>query len=102
MLLVGGSSSIPAFQKCMEDIFGANKVLRGMDPMTCVAQGAGILAKSLVGIACICGQENPLDASECRKCGADLTGVREKQAEEAPAMAMNVEAYSRTAKHYTA
>ena len=102
VLMVGGSSTIPVFQNSMEEFFGKERVLRGIDPMTCVAQGAAILAKSLGGVFCQCGQENPLEAEVCQKCGADLVSVKEKAAEAAADVpeTMMVEAYSRTPKHY--
>jgi len=82
VLMVGGSSTIPKFQTTMEEMFGKEKIMRGVDPMTCVAQGAAILAKSLSDVVwCICGQENPLHAETCVKCGKDLSVVREEAQE---------------------
>ncbi len=78
VLLVGGSSTIPSFQIAMEDFFGKDKVLRGIDPMSCVAQGAGILAKSLRSVWCPCGHENSMSADQCEKCGKDLVIIKEE------------------------
>jgi molecular chaperone DnaK len=100
VLMVGGSSTIPCFQAALEDHFGKEKVLRGLDPMTCVAQGAGILAKSLGGVFCgACEQENPLDAEVCSKCGADLAAVGRRDQESGEASPA-VEAFGRTPQPY--
>jgi len=99
ILLVGGSSTIPAFQEALEDYFGTDKVLKTIDPMIGVAQGAAILAKSLTGVWCPqCQHENPLEAEKCEKCHADLSIVREHQ--ETSQEDECVEAYGRTAKPY--
>ena len=79
VLMVGGSSSIPKFQEAMEKKFGKEKIMRGIDPMTCVAQGAGIIAKSLDDrVWCTCGQENQANAEVCEKCGNNLSVVHKK------------------------
>ena len=77
VLLVGGSSSIPKFQDAIETFFGKDKVSRSIDPMTCVAQGAAILAKSLAEkVWCVCGHENSWEAERCEKCEEDLAPVK--------------------------
>ena len=97
VLMVGGSSTIPAFQRAVEDFFGKEKVLKGIDPMVCVAQGAAILAKSLSGIFCPeCNHENPIDSTLCAKCSADLGGAGAAAQEER----QEVEHISRTPKPY--
>ena len=95
VLMVGGSSTIPKFQQAIENFFGKEKVQRNIDPMTCVAQGAAILAKTMVGIVCpveSCQHENPEGADVCEKCGADLGPIKEAPKE--------VETQGRTAKPY--
>jgi len=48
IILVGGPTRMPIVQKFLENIFGS-KLARGIDPMECVAQGAGIQAAILSG-----------------------------------------------------
>ncbi|MBI5201564.1 MAG: molecular chaperone DnaK [Elusimicrobia bacterium] len=48
IILVGGPTRMPIVQKFVEDYVG-RKVERGIDPMECVAQGAGIQAAVLTG-----------------------------------------------------
>ncbi len=44
VLMVGGSSLIPAFQNALKDIFGADKVTVHPRPMLAVSEGAAIMA----------------------------------------------------------
>jgi len=44
VLLVGGSTAVPLVQQAMHALFGQNKVKRHVNPMECVALGAGVLA----------------------------------------------------------
>ena len=48
VILVGGPTRMPIVQKFIENIFG-QKIERGVDPMECVAMGAGIQAAILAG-----------------------------------------------------
>ncbi len=48
VILVGGPTRMPIVQKFIENIFG-QKIERGVDPMECVAMGAGIQAAILSG-----------------------------------------------------
>lgn len=48
VLLVGGSTAVPLVQQEMYDLFGQTKVKRHVNPMECVALGAGILAAGVV------------------------------------------------------
>lgn len=44
VLMVGGTSKIPAVRDLVSGFFGRDIVATGVDPMTCVAQGAAIAA----------------------------------------------------------
>jgi len=48
VILVGGPTRMPIVQKFIENIFG-QKIARGVDPMECVAMGAGIQGAILGG-----------------------------------------------------
>ncbi len=48
LILVGGPTRIPKVQQFLENIFG-NKIVRGVDPMECVAMGAAIQGGVLAG-----------------------------------------------------
>jgi molecular chaperone DnaK len=50
VLMVGGSSAIPAFQNSMIKMFGADKVKVHARPMLTIAEGAAILAKKMTGL----------------------------------------------------
>ena len=49
VILVGGPTRMPIVQKFVEDAVGTKKVVRGIDPMECVAMGAAIQAAALKG-----------------------------------------------------
>ncbi len=73
VLLVGGSTQIPLVQRILEAEFGAERIMRNIDPMECVAFGAGIAANRILGIICPEDQEeNAPDATTCWKCGTKL------------------------------
>lgn len=48
LILVGGPTRIPKVQQFLENIFG-NKIVRGVNPMECVAMGAAIQGGVLAG-----------------------------------------------------
>ncbi|MEM3851793.1 MAG: molecular chaperone DnaK [Methanomassiliicoccales archaeon] len=48
IILVGGPTRMPVIQRFVENIFG-NKIVRGVDPMECVAMGAAIQGGILEG-----------------------------------------------------
>jgi molecular chaperone DnaK len=48
IILVGGPTRMPAVQRFLEEVFG-KKVVRGIDPMECVAMGAAIQGGVLSG-----------------------------------------------------
>lgn len=75
VLMVGGSSAIPAFQKLLRAVFeadGNKRVQLSRNPMEAIARGAAIYGSMIKGIKCVCGEENPLDAKSCKKCGDTL------------------------------
>jgi molecular chaperone DnaK len=75
VLMVGGSSAVPAIQRLLRDIFesdGVRRVRLARSPMEAVAKGAALYARMIVGVRCICGQENDLDAKICVKCNKTL------------------------------
>ncbi len=49
VILVGGPTRMPVVQRFVEGFAGAKKVVRGVDPMECVAMGAAIQAAALKG-----------------------------------------------------
>ena len=49
VILVGGPTRMPIVQQFVERFVGAKKVVRGIDPMECVAMGAAIQAAALKG-----------------------------------------------------
>ena len=49
VILVGGPTRMPIVQQFVERFVGAKKVVRGIDPMECVAMGAAIQAADLAG-----------------------------------------------------
>lgn len=79
VLMVGGSTAIPLVYHAVADIFGAEKVRRDLEPMACVALGAGILAARLKSIECPqCHTENAESAQQCQQCGQSLSGIQLK------------------------
>ena len=76
ILLVGGSSLIPAFPAALREEFGAAKVLVHARPLLAVAEGAAILSHRLAeSYECPgCAATVPQDAPTCPKCGSDLLG----------------------------
>ncbi len=49
VILVGGPTRMPMVQRLVEEYVGSKKVVRGIDPMECVAMGAAIQAAALKG-----------------------------------------------------
>lgn len=77
VLLVGGSTAIPLVYEAVAKVFGKEKVRRDVDPMQCVALGAGILAARLQGVECPqCRTLNVEDARECMNCKTALASAR--------------------------
>ncbi|MBN1418052.1 MAG: Hsp70 family protein [Planctomycetes bacterium] len=75
VLMVGGSSAIPAIQELLRVIFepdGQQRVKLARRPMDAVALGAAIYGEMIGGILCPkCGEENPVDATKCSSCGEE-------------------------------
>ncbi len=61
VLLVGGSSRIPAVIKAMQDLFGVDKIYQHERPMLAISEGAAILSHRLA------------DTYECPQCGDDVS-----------------------------
>ncbi|MFC3491936.1 Hsp70 family protein [Glycomyces rhizosphaerae] len=77
VILVGGSTLVPKVAASVERLFGADKVRRHIDPMDCVAIGAGILADTMRGVECAaCGAVNDESSQACDQCNASLTNAR--------------------------
>ncbi|MBI4613755.1 MAG: Hsp70 family protein [Planctomycetes bacterium] len=74
VLLVGGPSLIPLVRQSIERLFGAEKLSSSVevDPMTCVARGAAVLAdrlREVDEVECVsCGSPQPSRAQTCGKC----------------------------------
>jgi molecular chaperone DnaK len=79
VLLVGGSTNIPYVQEALTEFFGKEKILRDVNPMLCVAQGAAILATQSPYLICPkCLEKNDSDAVTCKKCSFDISTVEEE------------------------
>lgn len=77
VLLVGGSTLVPKVYEAVEGFFGKSRVRKSIDPMECVALGAGILAETLRGVECLaCTMINDESADECKKCRQSLVSAR--------------------------
>lgn len=74
ILLVGGSSRIPAVIKALQDEFGEEKVLLHDRPMLAIAEGAAILGHRLGDLLeCPgCGQEISREIDVCPHCSFDM------------------------------
>ena len=81
VLLVGGPTNIPLVRRAVERAFGADRVASNVevDPMTCVARGAAVLAKRLQAadqVECVsCGAQQPSKNETCSKCGKRVHAV---------------------------
>lgn len=79
VLMVGGATATPLVYHTVAEMFGEDKLKRYIDPMQCVALGAGLLATRIKVIECPnldCKEENPEDAVECKRCKSPLAGAR--------------------------
>ncbi len=79
VLLVGGSTAVPLVYQSIEKLFGKEKVRRDVNPMHCVAIGAGILASRMKGIQCpdpACNTICEESMTVCSGCGGSLAVAR--------------------------
>lgn len=77
VLMVGGTTAVPLVHHAAASLFGEEKVKHTVDPMQCVALGAGILATRLKSVECPqCLTENAETAQQCQKCGHALDAAR--------------------------
>ncbi|MFJ6144931.1 Hsp70 family protein [Streptomyces anulatus] len=78
VLLVGGSTFIPAVRRGLQEQFGEEKVSDAVDPMTAVAHGAAVEAGLLDTLDCpsgSCGAESiPVGSDACPDCATTLLG----------------------------
>lgn len=74
VLLVGGSSRIPAVVNAMKEFFGADKVFPHERPMLAISEGAAILSHRLADTyECPqCGEIVNQTANKCEQCDFDL------------------------------
>ncbi|MCD2463761.1 Hsp70 family protein [Streptomyces sp. MBT42] len=79
VLLVGGSTFIPAVRRELQDLFGEETVSDAVDPMTAVAHGAAVEAGLLDTLGCpseSCTVEGiPIDSDACPACATPLLGT---------------------------
>ncbi|MFI8314867.1 Hsp70 family protein [Streptomyces microflavus] len=79
VLLVGGSTRIPAVRRTLEDLFGEETVSHAVDPMTAVAHGAAVETGLLGTLACpaeTCTVEGiTVTADACPGCATPLLGT---------------------------
>ncbi len=81
VLLVGGPTNIPLVRRAVERAFGPERIASNVDvdPMTCVARGAAVLAKRLSAadqVECVtCGAPQPSKNETCSKCGKRVHSV---------------------------
>ena len=96
VLMAGNSTGVPQVQQAMEDLFGANKVMRKIHPKHCVALGAAILAARL-GIefkfcpACDHGNKPSATVCENEKCHAALEVEKREPGDTVPGEIPNIE-----------
>ncbi|MFZ3493973.1 Hsp70 family protein [Streptomyces sp. 5.8] len=78
VLLVGGSTHIPAVRRTLQDLFGEDTVSDAVDPMMAVAHGAAVEAGLLGTLDCpaeTCTIEGiPVTADACPGCATPLLG----------------------------
>ncbi|MGW6137393.1 Hsp70 family protein [Streptomyces sp. NPDC055140] len=79
VLLVGGSTLVPAVRRGLQDLFGTDTVSDAVDPMTAVAHGAAVEAGLLRTLDCpseTCTVEKiPVDSEACPACATPLLGT---------------------------
>ncbi|MBP2585410.1 actin-like ATPase involved in cell morphogenesis [Streptomyces sp. PvR006] len=79
VLLVGGSTLVPAVRRALQDLFGEDAVSDAVDPMTAVAHGAAVEAGLLDTLDCpseSCTVERiPVASAACPACATPLLGT---------------------------
>jgi actin-like ATPase involved in cell morphogenesis len=79
VLLVGGSTRVPAVRRVLEDLFGKEGLSHTVDPMTAVAHGAAVEAGLLSALDCpseTCTAEGiPATDDVCPDCATPLLGT---------------------------
>jgi molecular chaperone DnaK len=79
VLLVGGSTHIPAIRRDLQELFAAESVSHAVDPMMAVAHGAAVEAGLLDALDCpneTCTAEGiPAAADACPDCATPLLGA---------------------------
>ncbi|HEV2963277.1 MAG TPA: Hsp70 family protein [Candidatus Angelobacter sp.] len=76
VLLVGGSTAVPLVYQSVEEMFGKDKIRRDVNPMHCVAIGAGILAHKMRGVECPqCKKVCDESLTKCDNCGESLAAA---------------------------
>ncbi|WP_329098540.1 Hsp70 family protein [Streptomyces sp. NBC_01439] len=79
VLLVGGSTLVPAVRRGLQDLFGEDTVSDAVDPMTAVAHGAAVEAGLLDTLGCpsgTCANDSiPVDSEACPDCATPLLGA---------------------------
>ena len=77
VLMVGGSTFIPAVQRMLKRKFNPEIVQVHHDPTQAVAHGAGLVAAELQSIVCPnCEAENDSDNDVCRECGLSFADAQ--------------------------
>ncbi len=76
VLLVGGSTLVPAVKRILREQFGQERLRVHQDPSEAVAYGAAIAASKIDVIVCPnCETENTVDRDTCKECDYSLTGI---------------------------
>lgn len=79
VLMVGGTSAVPAFFHLLQEIFeadGTPRVRVSRCPMEAVARGAALYGSMIKGVVCSKGHPNDMETTSCAQCGESLTLAR--------------------------
>jgi len=78
ILMAGNATAIPKIHELIEKMFGKERVMRKLHPKQSVAIGAAMAAAVYGAISCPrCGNNNPMDAETCEKCGEKISGEKD-------------------------
>ncbi len=75
VLMVGGTSTVPAFFRLLQEIFeadGTPRVRVSRCPMEAVARGAALYGSMIQGVVCSKGHVNDTDVPRCAACSERL------------------------------